>query len=123
MDDNQIMKSVTEVARIAPVIKVEDANISSRKEAEDKKDVDAGLRKLSATEPTDTVAVVKKISAMGSYYNTKVSFDFDPSSGDSKIMVYEKDSGKLIRQIPPEELEKLAEKMDEFEGLLFNRRV
>ena len=39
------------------------------------------------------------------------------------ITVTEKETGKLIREIPPEELQQLYMKMHELVGMLFNRTV
>ena len=36
------------------------------------------------------------------------------------VTVYEKDTGKVIREIPPEEFQRLNEKMEELIGLIFN---
>jgi flagellar protein FlaG len=36
------------------------------------------------------------------------------------VTVYEKDTGKVIREIPPEEFQRLNEKMEEVIGLIFN---
>ena len=54
---------------------------------------------------------------------TKISFTFDEKTKRPIIIVTEKDSGKIIRQIPPEEMLVLIQKMEEIAGIIFNRRV
>ena len=45
----------------------------------------------------------------------------DDKTDQVVIQVISKSEGKIIRQIPPEELLKLAAKMEEMTGLLFNK--
>jgi len=55
--------------------------------------------------------------------STKIQFQFDPESEQSIIIVTEKDTGKLIRQIPSEEMLELIKKMEEISGIIFHRRA
>jgi len=54
---------------------------------------------------------------------TKITFDVDAATGKSVIMVLNKDTGELIRQVPPEQLLALMAKMRQLSGLIFNREV
>ena len=44
-------------------------------------------------------------------------------TGDIMVKVVSKDSGKVIREIPPKELLDMAAKLDEFVGILFDEKV
>lgn len=44
-------------------------------------------------------------------------------TGDIIVKVLSKEDGKVIREIPPEAMLKLAEKMEEMTGVLFNENV
>lgn len=82
--------------------------------------------KATKPEPVPTnVAkqVVKKVNDLVKSFSTKISFDIDPESSQSIITVTEKESGKLIRQIPSEEMLELMQKMEEISGIIFHRRV
>ena len=51
----------------------------------------------------------------------QVVFQVDAGSGDVVIQVVDKESDEVIRQIPPEEVVALRERMAEMRGLLFDR--
>jgi len=55
--------------------------------------------------------------------NVEVKFNKDDETGQTYIKIVDKDSGDIIREIPPEEVRKLAEKLDEMVGLLFDKKV
>lgn len=55
--------------------------------------------------------------------STKITFDVDEATGHSVIRVLDKETGELIRQVPPEELLILAAKMKQLSGLIFSQEV
>ncbi len=68
--------------------------------------------------------MVKEMEAQASSMN--VSLDFTPYGANNErmaIIVSNKETGKVIREIPPEELQQLYEKMNELAGILLNRSV
>ncbi len=44
-------------------------------------------------------------------------------SGKMIVRVVEKETNKVIREIPSEEFMELAEKMDQMIGILFNKKI
>lgn len=52
-----------------------------------------------------------------------LQFSVDDSSGEVVVKVIDTDSGKLIRQIPSEELLKLAERLDDVRSLMFEAKA
>jgi len=56
----------------------------------------------------DRMSISLRFSTYGKY-DEKIS-----------VTVYEKDTGKVIREIPPEEFQRLNEKMEELIGIIFN---
>lgn len=71
----------------------------------------------------DLEKTVEKVKEFAKRYTTKLSFAVDPESRESIIYVTNKETGKIIRQIPPEDIQKINKKMDEIVGLLFSRRA
>ena len=68
--------------------------------------------------------ITKKIE--DSVANSNISLDFSrygEKSDKISVTVKEKESGKIIREIPPEELQRLQIKMEELVGILLNERV
>ena len=55
--------------------------------------------------------------------NVELKFDRDQETNEAYIKIVDKDSGDVVREIPPEALRKLAEKMDEMVGILFDKKA
>jgi flagellar protein FlaG len=56
-------------------------------------------------------------------HNVGLEFSMHDESGRTMIKVVEKDTGDLIRQIPPEEVLDLVARMGDVLGILFDERV
>ncbi len=53
----------------------------------------------------------------------ELKFNTDKETGQTYIKIVDKDSGDVVREIPPEFMRKLAEKMDEMVGILFDQKA
>ena len=56
-------------------------------------------------------------------HNVGLEFSMHEESGRTMIKVVEKDTGDLIKQIPPEEVLELIARMGDVLGILFDERV
>jgi len=56
-------------------------------------------------------------------HNVGLEFSMHEESGRTMIKVVEKDTGALIKQIPPEEVLELIARMGDVLGILFDKRV
>ncbi|MDL1963997.1 MAG: flagellar protein FlaG [Deltaproteobacteria bacterium] len=56
-------------------------------------------------------------------HNVGLEFSMHEESGRDVIKVVEKDSGNLIRQIPPDEVLELITRMGDVLGILFDKKV
>ena len=65
----------------------------------------------------------KKLEKFKLVVNTEAEFKIDRDTGMIVVKIKDKDTGEVIRQIPPEVMVKLAKTIDEFLGLLFDERV
>ncbi len=54
---------------------------------------------------------------------TKVTFDVDAETGRHVVRVLNKETGEIIRQLPPEELLTLVARMRQLTGLIFNEEA
>lgn len=54
---------------------------------------------------------------------TTVTFDVDDATGRSVVRVLNKETGDVIRQLPPEELLNLVARMRQLSGLIFNEEA
>ena len=70
---------------------------------------------------------VDKLVEMANHYvdrfTTKLSFVYDSNLKAPKILVKEKNTGRVIREIPPEQMVTLMKKMEEIAGIIYNRRA
>ena len=64
---------------------------------------------MSSPEPIPDV-VVRELNSKSRSVSPSLRFKVDARSGDSIIQVFDRDSGKLIRQIPAEKAGALARK-------------
>ncbi|MCK4577870.1 MAG: flagellar protein FlaG [Candidatus Marinimicrobia bacterium] len=72
----------------------------------------------------DVPGVVRDINSFVSQVSaTKVTFDVDDETGRHVVRVLNKETGDVIRQLPPEALLNLMAKMKKLTGLIFNEEV
>ncbi len=82
--------------------------------------------KKESSEVPANVSVEKLVEMANHYvdrFTTKLSFTYDPELKIPMIYVKEKDTGRIIRQIPPEQMVQLMKKMEEIAGIIYNRRA
>jgi len=77
-------------------------------------------QKSSEISRQDMEEMVEALKEMTQTLQTKMNFSIDEGTNDIVIKVLEKDTDKIIKQFPPEELLELQEKMQDLTGLLFN---
>lgn len=70
-------------------------------------------------QPEDVGEVVDRLRSQVQNLQRDLSFSVDDSSGEVVVRVVDGESGKVVRQIPSEELLRLAERLDEMRSLLF----
>lgn len=83
-----------------------------------------GERKIPQQSVGEVSNVVKDINTMvHQVAATKVSFDVDEDTGRSVVRVLNKETGEVIRQVPPEELLTLMARMRQLSGLIFSEEA
>lgn len=60
---------------------------------------------------------------MQAIHNVALEFSIHKKTGETVVKVIDKDTGKLIRQIPPQEMLDLADKLEDMMGILFDKKV
>ncbi len=68
-------------------------------------------------------AAVADIQSFVQTVKRGLNFNVDDSSGEVVVKVIDTDSGKLVRQIPSEELLKLAERLEDIRSLMFEAKA
>ena len=67
-----------------------------------------------------TQSEAQDLERMGNAFNKKLQFVVDYSSNELLVKVIDKETDKVIKVIPPEELQRLHKSLKEAIGLLFN---
>ena len=68
-------------------------------------------------------AAVADIQSFVQTVKRGLDFNVDDSSGEVVVKVIDTDSGKLVRQIPSEELLRLAERLEDIRSLMFEAKA
>ncbi len=76
-----------------------------------------------AEEQERTIDLVEKLRSQMQHIQRDLSFSVDESTGDVVVRVIDGDSGKIVRQIPSEEILRLTERLDEMRSLLFEAKA
>lgn len=84
-------------------------------------DVKEGVAAKLSTEQTQQS--MQEINQMLSGLSISVQFEIDPNFKDVIVKVVDQQSGKVIRQIPTEDVVRISKAMDNLKGLLFAQSV
>ena len=76
-----------------------------------------------AAKPQIISSTTQDIERIGDAFNKKLKFEVDQSSNQVIVKVIDKDTDKVIKELPPEELQRLHSKLKETIGFLFDQRV
>ncbi|MCL2043243.1 MAG: flagellar protein FlaG [Treponema sp.] len=76
-----------------------------------------------ASAPQEMKKVVADVQRVSQIFNKKLQFVVDQQSNEVIVKVIDKDTDKVIKVLPPEELQRLHRKLKDTIGFLFNERV
>ncbi|WP_306092911.1 flagellar protein FlaG [Pseudomonas sp. SCB32] len=82
---------------------------------------DAASRAQDQRGQLDTA--VASIQSYAQSVTRNLNFSIDDSTGDVVVKVIDGESGKVVRQIPSEEVLKLAARLDDMRSLMFEARA
>ncbi len=71
----------------------------------------------------DVGEAVERIRSQVQNLQRDLSFSVDDSTGQVVVRVVDGDSGNVVRQIPSEDILRLAERLDEMRSLLFEAKA
>ena len=83
-------------------------------------DTEAEIAKPSNDQIKQSVDDINKALVSSSI---SVQFQVDPDYKDLIVKIVDQDSGKLIRQMPTEDVVRISKAMDNLKGLLFSKAV
>ncbi len=65
----------------------------------------------------------KKLNEKFALFNNTLKIEIDKDTGIKVVKIVDSNTKKVIRQIPPEAMLKIAKYIDEITGLLFDKKV
>ena len=71
----------------------------------------------------DLEKVIDDANSLAKAANKDITFQVSSDGKPAIIIVTDKQTGKIIRQIPSEEMIRLSDRMEEFIGMIFNGRI
>lgn len=80
-------------------------------------------RENKPEKPEDIVSAAARIRDHVQSLQRDLNFSVDDSTGQVVVRVVDGDSGKVVRQIPSEDILRLAERLDEMRSLLFEAKA
>ncbi len=83
-------------------------------------DVKKAVQAPSSSELSELASDVQK--NMNIIHNVDLHFSVNKDSGRIMVTVTDETTGKVIREIPPSELVKFADKFDEMVGMIFDQK-
>jgi flagellar protein FlaG len=66
---------------------------------------------------------VEKVSKVVNLYNSELKFTVDPDTNSNVVKVIDKQTDQVIRQIPSEEMLKIAQNLDKIVGLFVENKA
>jgi flagellar protein FlaG len=85
----------------------------------------AGSRTAAAraaeTTPVDLQTAIRDIQRVSEAFNRRLSFSINEKLGQVVVKVIDNDTDKVVREIPPTELQHVYERIREAIGLLFDK--
>ncbi len=76
-----------------------------------------------ADKSVDMTDLVERFRSQVQSIQRDLNFSVDNSTGDVVVQVIDGDSGKVVRQIPSEEILRLTERLDEMRSLMFEAKA
>ena len=77
----------------------------------------------SKTKPQVIHSTANDLEQIGLVFNRKLQFVVDHKSNEVIVKVIDKETDKVIKELPPEELQRLHSNLKETIGFLFDERV
>jgi len=81
----------------------------------------AGVVKPPAEVPNDLKTAIRDLQRVSETFNRRLSFSLNEKLGEVVVKVIDNDTDKVVREIPPAELQRVYERIREVIGLLFDK--
>jgi len=82
---------------------------------------DTAAKPETRVKPLVIESATQDLQKIGNAFNRKLQFVMDHQSNQVIVKVIDKDTDKVIRELPPEELQRLHQNLKEAIGLIFDK--
>ncbi len=72
---------------------------------------------------SDITNIVASVNEYVKVFSTKVTFGYDYENERQIILVKDKETGEIIRQIPPKEMINLLKQLEKISGIIYHNHV
>ena len=122
---------VKPVAHLQPSVEMNSQNLEiknqqqlKRPEVHESQNIDSKKKeKATQTSPEVIEKIIEDLKKKLSMLNTQLEIQIDKDTDIVVVKVIDRETNKVIRQIPPEYVLKIAKYLDEIAGLLYNEKV
>ena len=117
------IQATADAVRMAPVRSSTNTKMEEERLGRKSVEPNAKAEKEKSSEEPSAKQVESAVHKMNDYvekFSTKVGFSIDEENDGVTIIVTDKDTGKVIRQIPAKEVLELNRKMEEIAGIIFD---
>ncbi len=101
----------------------EQAKVVQRQVADKVSEVRDSKKDVEKKESVSLETAVVESNKAAVQMNSQVRFEIDQNTKNVIVKVVNKDTGEVIREIPSEEMVKLASRMEELRGVIFDREI
>jgi flagellar protein FlaG len=112
-------QNIKEPVAVKPVPKSEGASFRKLDRERNSRQHDASF----ALDPDKAKQLAEEIQRYLSEFHVNLSFEVSDRTGDVVVKVVNSDTKEVIRQIPPEDLVKILDKLEELRGVIFARKA
>lgn len=89
--------------------------------AADQAAAEQAAAKAAEAAPVDLKTAIRDIQRVSEAFNRRLSFSINEKLGQVVVKVIDNDTDKVVREIPPTELQHVYERIREAIGLLFDK--
>jgi flagellar protein FlaG len=122
---------VKPVAHLQPSVEMNSQSLEiknqqqlKRPEVHESQNIDSKKKeKATQTSPEVIEKIIEDLKKKLSMLNTQLEIQIDKDTDIVVVKVIDRETNKVIRQIPPEYVLKIAKYLDEIAGLLYNEKV
>jgi flagellar protein FlaG len=82
---------------------------------------DAGPSKPAIEVPNDLKSTIRDLQRVSEAFNRRLTFTLNEKLGQVVVKVIDNDTDKVVREIPPTELQHVYERIREVLGILFDK--